>query len=286
MRKLPSTNLLVTFDAAARHLSFKDAAQELHVTPSAVGHQIRTLEAELQTKLFIRFNRTIELTGVGREYHLKIAKALEVIRRATLDLLARDQNKTLTIHSIPFLTNTVLAPNIKSFKALYPTVCISIESQIARASIDPGELQVAIRYDKESNDDLCYREISRVRISPVCAPGYLKNDRANQIQLSTDKLGWQRWSADWGLSVEFNETLTCDGLQPVLEMAEQGLGVAMGYFPALTPKVRSGELELLYPEKFSELAPLYLAFSKSLEGNEIIEGFVRWFIEVVHSLEG
>ncbi|MCO1335877.1 LysR family transcriptional regulator [Microbulbifer sp. OS29] len=285
MRKLPSTNLLVTFDAAARHLSFKKAAQELFVTPSAVGHQIRALETELQTKLFVRLNRTIELTHTGRQYHLKIAKSLQVLRHATADLMERDQYKTLTIHSIPFLTNTILAPNIKSFKALHPKLNISIESKLERVSLNPGQLQIAIRYDKEPSDGLCYREISKISISPVCAPGYLKKNRSSQIQLSTDKIGWHKWQADWGSPLAFNETLTCDGLQPVLEMAEQGLGVAMGYFPALTPKVSAGKLELLYPEKFSELAPLYLAFGEPLQGNGVIEDFIDWFKGVVQLLE-
>ncbi|WP_157954015.1 LysR family transcriptional regulator [Microbulbifer sp. A4B17] len=89
MRKLPFANLLVTFDAAARHLSFKEAAEELFITPSAVGHQVRALEKEHQTKLFVRLNRYLELTTIGKQYHRKIAGALQSLRRVTSELLDR-----------------------------------------------------------------------------------------------------------------------------------------------------------------------------------------------------
>ena len=168
MRKLPSTNLLVAFDAAARHLSFKKAAEELFVTPSAVGHQIRVLEEELRTQLFVRSNRSITLTRQGAEYHKQIAKALLTLRRATLDLIDNTDQTNLLIHCIPYLTNTLLVPNIKSFKSECPNVNIAIASQVERAPIQSSQLQIAIRHGASSDDGLHYEEITSIEVSPIC----------------------------------------------------------------------------------------------------------------------
>jgi len=284
MRKLPSINLLVTFDSAARHLSFKKAAEELFVTPSAVGHQIRVLEKELKTPLFERLNRSIKLTQEGLSYHLKISGALNTLNTATSQLIERNNKTSLLIHSIPYITNTLLVPHIKSFKTLYPELKIGIESKVDRAKLTTSQLQIAIRHGKTEGDGLHYEELTAVHISPVCAPDYIEQtDQKEQslIQLSTDKYGWQKWLSDWNTSIEPNETLYCDGFQAVIEMAEQGLGLAMGYFPLLAPQVAKGQLVLAFPDKVSQLDSLYLAYSKDNKDDPVITAFVSWFKNII-----
>jgi len=284
MRKLPSINLLVTFDSAARHLSFKKAAEELFVTPSAIGHQVRMLEKKLKTSLFQRLNRSIKLTPEGLAYHQKISAALNTLNTATLQLIERNDKTSLLIHSIPYITNTLLVPHIKSFKTLYPEMKIGIESKVERANLTPSQLQIAIRHGKNEEDGLHYEELSPVHISPVCAPGYIKQTRQQEqslIQLSTDKHSWQKWQSDWNTNIEPTETLHCDGFQAVIEMTEQGLGLAMGYFPILGPKVAKGKLILLYPNKVSQVDSLYLAYTKEDRNDPIVKAFVLWFKNII-----
>lgn len=289
MQKLPSINLLVTFDAAARHLSFKAAADEIFVTPSAVGHQIRVLEKELQMALFVRLNRKIELTPEGKSYHLKIKEALKTLRSATTEIMDKRQQESLLVHSTPYLTSLLLVPNIKSFKADYPTLKVSIESKIERASLSSTQRQIAIRHDKDPESNLCYEEITKVHIAPVCAPSYLKDQLKGhqlcRIQLSTDQLSWPKWQSDWYALPNVNETLECDGMQAVIDMAEQGLGIAMGYFPALKAKVKAGKLVLPYPNQMSELAPLYLAYDEEQKHDPIVQDFIAWFKAIVDQLD-
>ncbi|AWF81281.1 hypothetical protein BTJ40_10875 [Microbulbifer sp. A4B17] len=84
------------------------------------------------------------------------------------------------MHNIPFLSNILLAPKIKSFKELYPQLKISIESKVRRAGLKRGLLQVAIRHDRQLGDRLCYEEISMVHVPPVCASGYIVTGESNQ----------------------------------------------------------------------------------------------------------
>lgn len=279
MRKLPSLKLLVTFESAARHLSFKKAANELFVTPSAVSHQVRTLEEALGTPLFVRSNRSIELTKEGRAYFQDISHAIRTIYTATDSLMEKRNDKTLVIHSIPYLTNTFIIPNIKSFKALYPKLRISIESRVERAQLNEPhrqELQVGLRHGKGDDDSFQYDEIIPVKISPVCSPDYSLQDDLTQIKLSTDSVSWMKWQSEWKTTLSFDDSLSCDGMNAVVDMAEQGLGISMGYFPFINRKIDNGDLVMAFPEKVSELDALYLAYPKKDSDDPIIPALLSW----------
>jgi LysR family glycine cleavage system transcriptional activator len=279
--KLPSINLLVTFDAAARHLSFKHAAEELFVTPSAVGHQIRVLEQEIQTVLFVRMNRSVELTAEGRDYHQKISQGLQILKNATRDLMTRNSKSSLLIHSIPFITKKILVPKIKDFKASHPGTNIRIESKTRRADLGSSDLQIAIRQGKAEDKDVIYREITPIHVSPICVPGYLNQSSLSLIRLSSDKHSWALWQNEWNTHLQFDEVIDCDDLQSVIDMALQGLGLAMGFFPSLNVYLEQHQLECPFPDKMTRLESLYLAYSKTHAEHPLIHDFVDWFSELI-----
>lgn len=281
MRKLPSSNLLVTFDAAARHLSFKQAAEELFVTPSAVGHQIRVLEKELNVLLFLRSNRSIELTTAGKQYHEKISSALNTLRQATVEITASQEEKSLLIHSIPYLANTLLVPNIKTFKKQFPDLKISIEADMKRATFSPGVLQLALRQGKEESDQLCFTKIFDLQVTPVCAPDYCQQEQRTKIQLSSDLSSWKNWQAQWPTKLDFSDTLHCNTMQVAYDMAQQGLGVAMGYLPVLTPLLNEGKLTMLYPDQITESDAIYLVYAKEHQHEPEVKAFIDWLQGVI-----
>ena len=149
---------------------------------------------------------------------------MRTLHKATEELTAQNNPKTFLVHSIPFITNTVLAPHIKSFKALYPDVAISIESKIDRVDISDAMLQIALRHGSDDSDGLIYDKICDVQISPICTPDYLKQDKKTLLQLSTDSTSWDIWNSDWNTKIDFDDTLYCDGMQAIVEMAAQGVG--------------------------------------------------------------
>ena len=161
---------------------------------------------------------------------------------------------------------------------------IGIKSKVEREKLTPSQLQIAIRHGKSDDDSLHYEALTAVHISPVCAPDYIEQTALKEqslIQLSTDKHSWQKWQSDWNTSIESNETLHCDGFQAVIEMTEQGLGLAMGYFPILAPQVAKGDLILPYPDKVSQLGSLYLAYSKEDKNDPVVTAFVSWFKNII-----
>ena len=281
--KLPSINLLVSFEAAARLLSFKLAAQELYVTPSAVSHQIRTLEKELGLKLFVRLNRDIALTQQGQVYFDKIHPAIVTIKQANADVKAQQVKTKLTLHSIPYLTEAFLAPHIQALKSKLPNIELAIESSIQRADLFgsmPNEINLAIRFADKQSTKLIQHEIAQVSVTPICHESYLSEANKTQLSLTPDPYSWAKWQDEWQNRFNFNDTIHCDSFSAVLNMAEQGLGVAMGYYPFIKNKVQLSRLTEIYPDKFTNLGTLNLVHSDSFLTNDPTIQIVKtWLTE-------
>lgn len=284
MHKLPSINLLLTFESAARHLSFKKASAELYVTPAAVSHQVKALEQALNTKLFVRLNRALELTEQGRRYFLDIQPAISQIKAATNEIITDPENKSLTIHSIPFANNNIIAPNLKSFNQQFPELSISMSSSFENVDLekqDSSSIHLALRLGRKEKRSLVYEVITEVKVSPVCASHCSTEQMKTKINLTVDKNTWGRWMADWNQLIEFDTNLNCDGLHASVEMAEQGVGLAMGYFPFANAKVASGSLVLPYPDKVSVLGNLYLVYPKQYQDDPVVNAFSTWIKAVL-----
>ena len=121
-RHLPSLNQLRAFEAAARHESMKLAAEELCVTPTAVGHQIKALEQTLNVQLFHRKTRMIELTEAGRALASMVGQALDQLETAVEAARASDMSGILKITVAPFFGNRWLLPKLPKFHAKYPAI--------------------------------------------------------------------------------------------------------------------------------------------------------------------
>ncbi len=125
-RRLPPLNALRAFEAAARHLSFTKAADELNVTQAAISHQVKTLEDWLGLKLFRRMNRALRLTEEGQGYLPPVADALDGLDGATRGLLRGDAARTLTVSTMDSFAADWLVPKLKRFRALHPEIDVRI----------------------------------------------------------------------------------------------------------------------------------------------------------------
>lgn len=292
-QRLPSLNVLNVFDAAARHLSFKQAADELCISPPAVSHQVRVLEEQLGVLLFKRLNRALELTPDGKTYHLEIHEALQKLHAATNRLLKKQPDTAFRISSIPFLTNSLLVPNIQKFRENHPELRINIQSQTQRVDFGLGEVDVAIRHKRGEEAELHYEELSTIYISPVCTPDYLEthNTLTNKelkdhclIRLSVDQHAWPFWLKTWNQGLEPENELSLDNYQAILDAVKQGMGVAMGYRPFLNPLLKTGELVSPYPDQVSEYNRIYLVYPQKQVNNPNIESFQRWLKSLFQTL--
>ena len=112
---LPPLTALRAFEAAARHLSFQDAAAELHVTPAALSHQIKSLEDRLSAPVFTRYNRRVELTDLGKALYPGLREGFESLQTAWLAALRQRNHKQLTVTAGPAFMASFLAPRMSDF---------------------------------------------------------------------------------------------------------------------------------------------------------------------------
>ena len=147
-KRLPPLNALRVFDAAARHLSFTRAAEELFVTQAAVSHQIKSLEDFLGLKLFRRRNRSLLLTEEGQSYFLDIKEIFSQLTEATRKLQARSAKGALTVSLLPSFAIHWLVPRLSSFNSAYPGIDVRIQAVDRQEDKLADDVDVAIFYGR------------------------------------------------------------------------------------------------------------------------------------------
>jgi LysR family glycine cleavage system transcriptional activator len=169
-RRLPPLNALKAFEAAARHLSFTRAAEELFVTQAAISHQIKALEEYLGIKLFRRKNRSLLLTEEGQSYFLDIKDIFASISEATDKLLARSAKGALTVSLQPSFAIQWLVPRLVKFSERHPDIDVRIKA----VDMDEGSLtddvDVAIYYGRGNWPGLRSDKLHTEYLIPVCSP--------------------------------------------------------------------------------------------------------------------
>src|ERR1700757_1673158 len=175
--RLPSLNGLRAFEAAARHLSFTQAASELNVTQTAISHQIRRLEEELGIRLFIRKNRALALTPQARDYLPGVRAAFNDLRLATDRLLRKDDHNVLTISTLASLAAKWLLPRLSTFQEAHPGIDVRITTSTSLVDFRGGDVDAAIRYGRGHWQGLRAQWLMADELFPVCSPTLLKGDR-------------------------------------------------------------------------------------------------------------
>ncbi len=170
MRKLPPLGALRTFEAAARRASFKHAADELHVTPTAVSHQIRLLEESLGVKLFERQTRKVRLTPAGHLLFPAVRDGLDGMERAVLAVQRSGQTNVATLTSTVAFMARRLAPRAGQFRAAYPDWTLRLDASDQIVDLD-HDADAAIRYGSGNYPGLVVEPLFCDRFAPVCSPG-------------------------------------------------------------------------------------------------------------------
>ena len=270
---------------AAKHLSFKLAADELCLSPSAVSHQIKVLETQLGLALFERLNRGLKLTCAGEQYHSAVNEGILILEQATQALGAQQADNHVTISSIPFISNHFLIPHLTELKKAHPELSIKLLSQVERVELKAGDIDMAVRYQKQDDPDLVYEALSDVRLSPVCSPEYwqaFQNSDAGFIDhkfinLSVGNNTWDAWLKDYPQPITIEQyEMEMDNYQAVKQAAVQGLGLAMGYWPAVKSLLASGDLISPYDAHTINFGALYLVYPKKDAQRESVKAIQSW----------
>lgn len=199
-RRLPSLNQLRAFEAAARHQSIKEGADELCVTPAAVGHQIRALESFLEVTLFHRGVRQITLTDQGRRLANDIGDALDRIEAAVAPALNNSLSGSLKISVAPFFGNRWLLPRLVKFTDLYPEIEVQPVLSFDYVDLTKDGFDAAVRYGDGSWDGTSAQLVFHDKLRPVCAPQLIEG---RAFPLTPDDIlrlplaSARNWPDDW-----------------------------------------------------------------------------------------
>ena len=173
MRKLPSLTALRAFEAAARHLSFKAAGDELNLTPTAISHQIRLLEEFCEHPLFRRRPRPLTLTSVGSRLFPVIKNGLDAFASALAEAKEEHQSHPLRVTTTNAFAALWLVPRLASWRGEYPRQALEIIGTDSVVDLRAGEADVAIRYMMAPPAGFEAEELLRDRFWPVCSPKLL-----------------------------------------------------------------------------------------------------------------
>lgn len=168
--RLPPLNTLRLFEAAGRHCSFKLAAEELNVTPSAVSHGIQTLEDWLGVPLFVRGHRSLELTSAGRAYLPRVRDALAQLASATEAVPGRRPTGKLSVSVAPTFGLRWLVPNLHRFHERHPDIEVTLDTSLRPVEFPRDGIDIAIRMGRGDWPDLYALCLVVEELVPVCSP--------------------------------------------------------------------------------------------------------------------
>ena len=184
--RLPPLSSLRFFEAAGRHRSFKLAAAELNVTPSAVSHGIVALERALGVALFIRAPRKLSLTPEGADYLPYVSEALSLIAIGTQRLPHNRANRTIAVSCAPTLASRWLLPRLHNFSKRWPTIGVTVDTSQRHVGFPVDGFDFAIRMSWTTAAGAAWTRLFGERLVPVCSPAYRETlvDDAGNIDLS------------------------------------------------------------------------------------------------------
>ncbi len=303
MRRLPNLNALRAFEAAARHLSFTKAADELAVTQGAISHQVAALEAQLGIKLFERLNRRLRLTKIGLQYQPALTEAFDRIASATQELRSDEQDGALRVTVLPSFAQIWLMPKLHRFRERRPDIDVMLMATERIMDFLQEPVDLGIRMAASPSQGLWSERLAEEYILPVCAPHLvteppglhtpddlahygLLHDDAGENVLHDDagrNRSFTNWS-DWlrmvdAKGVDPNRGMQFSNSSFVIMSAVAGEGVALGKLRLCIEELLSGRLV----QPFGPIMPTnrgyYLVTTQEKARWPKVRAFVEWIKE-------
>ncbi len=294
--RLPPLNAIRAFEAAARLGGFAKAADELHVTPAAISHQVKSLEAHLGLQLFNRQPRGLELTSAGLEILPELSRGFAHFARAVGALTGGELAGRLTINAAPSFAALWLVPRLNSFKRAYPDITVRLLGADEPPDLHENKVDLRISYGVGQFPGLKSQLLMPDTVFPVCAPSLLNHRPLRRfpdlrdhvllhdIDTDTDEpnMTWARWLRDAGLDrqaaaghVEFGNSIM------LTEAAVRGQGVALGRMSLARNHLETGRL--VRPLKASRTADYayYLVTTEAGAERPRVKVFLDWITRQV-----
>ena len=288
--RLPPLSSLRVFEAAARHNSFRKAADELNLTASAVSRGIQTLESWLGVELFHRHARRLRLTGAGEIYAPLVNQALSVLAKATDQLSGRKATGTLAVSSAPTFANKILLPRLEKFAVQFPDIRVTIDTSHRLVDLTLDEFDIAIRFASMKKPGPTWTLLGVETLMPVCSPALkeqfgLSSDasllsRAPLIHVTRVMADWTHWFRESGMEIppSIEGGLRVDTVQMAFDAAKRGLGIVLGRRPLVDDDVESGHLVPLVSQAIPSGSGYWLVTAQADFQKPEVKLFRRWLL--------
>lgn len=276
---------LRSFCIAAKCLSFKHAASQLYLTPSAVSHQIKLLEQELGFDLFVRKTRTIELTPMGLQFFRAIEPQLVGLEQTVTEFKAKPQNETIYIEMPEFFASELFIPRLSEWTRLHPEINIELNTAKSSEQItQAADLSIVLAGGKPNASIV--HELFSIEYVAACSnklyaqlveKGYSALTDVPLILHKARPWSWHQWAELVGIS-DFDplQIIQFDSMFGVVRAAQQGMGVALVPLPMSNTWLEEGLLKQLFDQPLVTKDRYYLVQHENIERQKSLAAFAKW----------
>ena len=291
-RRLPPLNALRAFEAAARHLSFSAAAAELHVTPAAISHQIKTLEDDLGIKLFRRLNREVRLTDAGQACLPGLRDGFDRIAEAVGLAQRQEAAGFLTVSASPAVAAKFLVPRVEKFRELHPQIDLRVDASMHLVDFARENVHVALRYGRGHYPGLDVRLLMRTEVVPVCAPALLRGphplrtpaDLRHHMLIHDETLTNDPSASDWAMwlraagvdGVDSHRGLRFNQVALALDAAIAGRGIVLTRNVFAADDLAAGRLVRLFDRSMPVDFAVYIVTPPKASALPKVKAFSDW----------
>ncbi|MFK7940448.1 MAG: transcriptional regulator GcvA [Roseovarius sp.] len=287
--RLPPLTALRAFDAAARHMSFQNAAAELNVTPAALSFQIKSLEEHLGAPLFRRLNRAVELTEAGRTLAPGVDKGFRELVSAWQATRRIDDTSVLTVTAGPALTAKWLAPRLYDFARNNPDIELRFSASLQLVDLDHAEIDVALRFSSTIDDRYFNLPVRKEWMTPVMTPEmaerYPTLESLVEAPLIHDESlnalrpvpNWATWFHTMGIDADVSHGPRFSNADHAVDAAVSGTGVALGRRAIILQDLLEGRLVAPFKTAIEINARFYFVCLKDAADRPHVKAFREWF---------
>lgn len=280
---------LRTFCLAARFLSFRRAAEELHVTPSAVSHTIKKIEQELSQPLFERQTRALTLTTTGEALYAELEPMIARIDEITARYRERAPRTQLRISAQPFFASEFFVPRLEEFTEQHPDIEIDVDTSDESSEVHPKDADVSIRLFRNPPTGFMADQLFPLKLMPACSPGFRQRFESDDdiattsfpIILHTSRPNaWRDWMNSSGIRLsEPSRIIKLDSMIAVARAAERGIGAALVPMPLSENWIHYGALQPLYEHEVVMDEHYYLVADHGKAESPAVESLRQWVLE-------
>jgi len=292
--RLPPLTALRAFDAAARHMSFAKAAEELSVTPAALSFQIKSLEEHLGAPLFLRLNRAVALTDAGKALAPGAADGFQTLVAAWRSAQRLQDEQTLTVTAGPAFTAKWLAPRLYEFAQAHPEIELRFSASLRIMDFARDAVDVAVRFGVSDGDGLYSLPLAQEWVCPVMTPEMaerfptpeslthatlIHDDSINFLKPPCD---WNAWFAAMGVAFDAHHGPRFSQADHAVDAALAGVGVVLGRRALVVKDIHDGRLVAPFRTALVTQGRFRFVCPEGTQDRPQVKAFREWMLREIN----